>query len=100
MLDVVIERLAAVFSIPAEAAFRTLLSMLVVYCCTMIPLLCWGLPKLLQGAQVWRLPTISNAINIFSALESLQHVHVESCSILQQALPKCSLCCSEQQIPS
>ncbi|CAL8471567.1 g11109 [Coccomyxa elongata] len=51
MLDVLSERAAAVFSIPAEAAFRTLLSLLVVYLCTSLPVFLWGVKKLLQKVQ-------------------------------------------------
>lgn len=52
MLDVLSERAASVFSIPAEAAFRTLLSLLVVYLCTSLPVVLWGIKKLLQKVQV------------------------------------------------
>ena len=39
---------SSALAVPADAALRTLLSLLVVYCCTAVPLVLWALSRTFQ----------------------------------------------------
>ena len=49
MLSLLADRAASVFSVPAEAALNTFATLLVVYCCTSIPILLWAVKQFLAS---------------------------------------------------
>lgn len=66
MLEGLASTVASALAVPAEAAVRTLASMLVVYCCTALPLIFWTIGKLTQR------PKVSSG----STLDAILHCHI------------------------
>ena len=52
MLSLFVDRAASAFSVPAEAALNTFASLLLVYCCTSIPVLLWALKQYVTSRKV------------------------------------------------
>jgi hypothetical protein len=55
MLSLLADRAASVLSVPAEAALNTFASLLVVYCCTSIPVFLWALKQFLASLKATHL---------------------------------------------